>query len=76
MACPHSLIGEPRSCSQCRGAVPQIVTRDGATGIPLVNGKPVIVNGKPRPFALGPDEHQVAHYRRGAKASARSKRKL
>lgn len=40
MSCPHSLIGDPEFCSQCKGAKPQAVTRDPVTGQLLVDGVP------------------------------------
>lgn len=70
MPCPHSLIGNPKQCSQCIGATPKVIGRDDDGRI-TEDGRPL-----DRPFALGPEEHLVAHYRRGAKASARAKRKL
>lgn len=76
MACPHSAVGDPGSCSQCHGAVAKVVTRreDGQL---LLDGEPALMpDGTPRPFVLGPTEHQAAHYRRGSKASGRVKRKL
>jgi hypothetical protein len=38
MACPHSLIGTASMCSQCKGAVPQRVVHDKATGRMVVDG--------------------------------------
>lgn len=41
MGCPHSLIGDAATCSQCRGAAPRVVTRDDATGQMMIDGRPV-----------------------------------
>lgn len=70
MPCPHSLVGDARQCSLCKGAVPRICTRDETTGILMIDGVP-----QDRKFALGPDPNEHAHYRRGAAASGRAKRK-
>jgi hypothetical protein len=40
MGCKHSLIGDPRWCSQCRGAIARKVTRDEDTGQLLIDGVP------------------------------------
>lgn len=41
MACPHSLIGDPSSCSQCRGATARIVRVNPQNGEVRVDGKVV-----------------------------------
>jgi len=37
--CPHSLNGDPKTCSQCIGATPRMVTRDELTGRLAIDGK-------------------------------------
>lgn len=49
MPCPHSMVGEAASCSQCLGAVPRIITRDEVSGQLAIDGQPVT-----RAFALAP----------------------
>lgn len=64
------MVGDPQSCSQCRGAVPRVVSRDPATGALTVDGV-----AQDRPYALGASEKAAAYYRRGARASGRAKLK-
>lgn len=40
MSCPHSLIGDAETCSQCRGATPRRVTVD-ENGIYHLDGRPI-----------------------------------
>lgn len=39
MGCPHSTIGSPEWCSQCRSARARVVMRDDATGTLTIDGK-------------------------------------
>ena len=40
MPCPHSLIGDPKQCSQCAGAVPRKVVYDEKFGVLTIDGNP------------------------------------
>ena len=72
MPCPHSLVCDPSSCSQCLGAAARKVWRDEDSGVLMIDGVE-----QDRPFVAPPDEHLTAHYRRGAKNShSRTRRKL
>lgn len=71
MACPHSLIGDPATCSQCHGFAPRIVWRDETTGTLMIDDAPAA-----RTFTPGVNARAAAYYQRGARASGRAKRKL
>lgn len=66
MPCPHSFVGEPKSCSQCLGAVPKKVVYDEKLGTLTVDGLPAA-----RAFRIGPkygEQQQMertVHVKRG-----------
>jgi hypothetical protein len=61
MSCPHSLIGDPSFCSQCRGATPRKITYD-ESGRMLLDG--VLVG--PRAMV---SVSRSAYGKRGARSS-------
>lgn len=65
MACPHSLIGDPSSCSMCRGAVPRRVVRDPDTNVLTIDGKPAM-----RAFQMKSSPSPVRMATRGKRRAA------
>ncbi len=72
MPCPHGC-GDPSTCSQCRGAIPKMITRDPTSGLILVDGAPM----ETRLFVLPPaTPHNVKRGRPRKQTAERRRQNL
>lgn len=72
MHCPHSLIGDASSCSQCIGAKPKRVAWDLDTGVLTVDGVPLVRRFQPAASA----KYQTSKKHQAGEASRRTAKRL